>query len=80
SADGTGVTPGRVGRRHIIQNPAHKAGFFAFYTFGFFKWFNPTPLNLFFLFYDINHIPYLHPSDLSRFPKYRFGNKFWLWS
>ncbi|WP_233553726.1 hypothetical protein, partial [Algoriphagus lacus] len=36
SADGTGVTPGRVGRRHIIQNPAHKAGFFAFYTFGFF--------------------------------------------
>jgi hypothetical protein len=27
SADGTGVTPGRVGRRHIIKKPALKAGF-----------------------------------------------------
>ena len=32
SADGTGVTPGRVGRRHIITKPARKAGFWRFWV------------------------------------------------
>ncbi|MFT7363401.1 MAG: hypothetical protein ACI9UV_001602 [Algoriphagus sp.] len=33
SADGTGVTPGRVGRRLIYSKASFIAGFFAFNTF-----------------------------------------------